>query len=151
MNYTTDAGFVGHVYKRAIGAGKRVLIYEGDSDACGLQTAPIEDIWAPFLSNGTGEADQWTPVGPLNTSASAPLRLPRTQPWRPFGLEPSGRKARTAERRGPVASAGWTVRPFVNRCTAASRWRGTTGRSPSSPSAAPATSRHSTGRPLPSR
>jgi len=92
MNYTTDAGFVGHVYKRAIGAGKRVLIYEGDSDACGLQTAPIEDIWAPFLSNGTGEADQWTPIGPLNTSASAPLRLPRTQPWRPFGLEPSGRK-----------------------------------------------------------
>ena len=92
MNYTTDAGFVGHVYKRAIGAGKRVLIYEGDSDACGLQTAPIEDIWVPFFGNGTGTEDEWTPMGPLNTEHSRPLQLERTQPWRPFGVVPAGRK-----------------------------------------------------------
>ena len=92
FNYTTDSAFVGFVYKKAIRAGKRVLIYEGDSDACGLQTAPIEDIWVPFLGNGTREPDQWTPVGPLDTPTSKPLGLPMTQPWRPFGLVPHGRK-----------------------------------------------------------
>lgn len=84
---------MGHVYAKAIAAGKRVLIYEGDSDACGLQTAPIEDIWVPFLGNGTGKGtDQWTPMGPLTTNSSTPLGLPMTQPWRPFGLQPAGRK-----------------------------------------------------------
>lgn len=92
FNYTTDSAFVGYVYKKAIAAGKRVLIYEGDSDACGLQTAPIEDIWVPFMGNGTGAPDQWTPAGPLNTPSSKPLGLPMTQPWRPFGLVPAGRK-----------------------------------------------------------
>ena len=57
-----------------------------------LQTAPIEDIWAPFLGNGTRALDQWTPVGPLNTPSSTPLGLPQTQPWRPFEVLPSGRK-----------------------------------------------------------
>ena len=42
FNYTTDSAFVGYVYAKAIAAGKRVLVYEGDSDACGLQTAPIQ-------------------------------------------------------------------------------------------------------------
>lgn len=92
FNYTTDASFVGHVYEKAIRAGKRVLIYEGDSDACGLQTAPIEDIWVPFLGNGTRSSDGWTPVGPLTTPSSRPLGLELTKPWRPFGLLPAGRK-----------------------------------------------------------
>jgi len=92
FNYTTDSSFVGQVYARAIRAGKRVLVYEGDSDACGLQTAPIEDVWVPFFGNGTGLADEWTPVGPLTTADSKPVGLPMTQPWRPFGLVPAGRK-----------------------------------------------------------
>lgn len=92
FNYTTDSPFVGFVYEKAVRAGKRILIYEGDSDACGLQTAPIEEVWVPFLGNGTRAADQWTPVGQLNTPHSRPLGLPRTQPWRPFGVEPAGRK-----------------------------------------------------------
>lgn len=81
MNYTTDSAFVGFVYEKLIKAGKAVLVYEGDSDDCGLQTAPIEDVWAPFFGNGTRRSDQWTPVGPLNTPASMPLNLPLTQPW----------------------------------------------------------------------
>ena len=92
FNYTTDSSFVGYVYKKATKAGKRVLIYEGDSDACGLQTAPIEDIWVPFIGNGTRDPDQWTPVGPLTTEYSKPLGLPMTRPWRPFGVVPAGRK-----------------------------------------------------------
>ena len=92
FNYTTDSAFVGYVYQRAIAQGKRVLVYEGDSDACGLQTAPIEDIWVPFLGNGTVASDGWTPVGPLGTPHSMPLGLPQTQPWRPWGLAPAGRK-----------------------------------------------------------
>ena len=92
FNYTTDASFVGYVYKKALAAGKRVLVYEGDSDACGLQTAPIEDIWVPFFGNGTGKADQWTPMGPLTAPGATPLQMELTQPWRPFGVVPAGRK-----------------------------------------------------------
>ena len=81
-----------------------MLVYEGDSDDCGLQTAPIEDIWVPFLGNGTRTPDGWTPVGPLaqpggaggeggrGGAAVTPLGLPLSQPWRPFGVEPAGRK-----------------------------------------------------------
>ena len=31
-------------------------------------------------------------MGPLNTRDSKPLGLPMTQPWRPFGVLPAGRK-----------------------------------------------------------
>merc|ERR1712113_457881 len=62
--------------------------YEGDTDACGLQTAPIEDIWFPFFANDTGV---WTPVGPLNAETAKPLGLKMTQSWRPFGIVPAGR------------------------------------------------------------
>jgi len=85
FNYTTDATFVGYVYEKAAKSGKRVLVYEGDSDACGLQTAPIEDVWVPFFGNGTGE---WTPFGRLENT----LGLEMTQTWRPFGVAPEGRK-----------------------------------------------------------
>jgi cathepsin A (carboxypeptidase C) len=89
MNYTTDAGFVGYVYEKANKAGKRILVYEGDSDACGLETAPIEDVWVPFFGNGTGA---WTPMGRLNDETAKPLGLTMTQSWRPFGVVPAGRK-----------------------------------------------------------
>ena len=51
----------------------------------------------PFLGNGTGTPDGWTPVGPLGgplngSAAVMPLGLPMSQPWRPFGVEPAGRK-----------------------------------------------------------
>jgi len=89
FNYTTDSTFVGFVYAKAAAAGKRILVYEGDSDACGLQTAPIEDIWVPFFGNGTGT---WTPAGRLNSKTASPLGLSMTQTWRPFGVAPTGRK-----------------------------------------------------------
>eukprot|EP00939_MAST-03C_sp_MAST-3C-sp1_P000681 g681.t1 len=85
FNYTTDASFVGHVYEKAAKKGLRVLVYEGDSDACGLQTAPIEDVWVPFFGNGSGT---WTPFGRLDSD----LGLSLTEPWRPFGVYPEGRK-----------------------------------------------------------
>ena len=67
----------------------------------------------PFLGNGTRTPDGWTPVGPLaqpggeggeggkggaggaggrGSAAVTPLGLPMSQPWRPFGVEPAGRK-----------------------------------------------------------
>lgn len=69
FNYTTDAAFVGYVYEKAIKQGKRVLIYEGDSDACGLQTAPIE----------------------VGASCAPPRPLPQTSPplSHPLTLSPS--------------------------------------------------------------
>jgi hypothetical protein len=91
LNYTTDAPFVGHVYRRAIQQGKRVLIYETDMDASGLSTAPIEDIWVPFFANDTDGV--WTPAGRLGRPdpASAPLGLEMTASWRPWGVLPVGR------------------------------------------------------------
>ena len=91
MNYTIDAPFVGPVYERAVKAGLRVLIYEGDSDASGLQTMPMEDVWVPYFGNGTGV---WTPAGRLDDSnpGGRPLHLAQTEAWRPFGLLPEGRK-----------------------------------------------------------
>lgn len=92
FNYTTNAAFVGHVYRKAIEQGKRVLVYETDMDASGLSTAPIEDIWVPFFANDT--AGRWTPVGRLGVAgqAWAPLGLTMTDPWRPWGVMPTGRK-----------------------------------------------------------
>lgn len=92
FNYTTDAPFVGPVYRRAVREGKRVLIYETDMDASGLSTAPMEDIWVPFFANDT--AGVWTPAGRLGGSdpAFAPLGLEMTTSWRPWGVLPVGRR-----------------------------------------------------------
>jgi hypothetical protein len=107
FNYTTDASFVGDVYKKAIGQGKRVLIYEGDSDACGLQTAPIEDIWVPFMGNGTRASDNWTPAGVRRDDISPRLNLrDRTTGHRPGCAEIVGH---ILSRRGVhTVSARWT-------------------------------------------
>ena len=40
-----------------------MMVYEGDSDASGLQTNAMEDVWVPFFGNGTGE---WTPAGRID-------------------------------------------------------------------------------------
>ena len=77
FNYTTTASFVGPIYDQAIDAGLRVLVYEGDTDACGLQTAPIESVWVPYFGDGYGE---WTPMGRLEGQSGKPLGLPMTGP-----------------------------------------------------------------------
>jgi hypothetical protein len=89
MNYTIDAPFTGPIYEQAVKAGLRILQFEGDSDASGLQTNPMEDVWVPFFGNGTGV---WTPAGRLDEKIQPPLGLPMTQSWRPFGVLPVGRK-----------------------------------------------------------
>ena len=44
----------------------------------------------PFLGNAS--EGTWTPAGPLNPRTAAPLGLPLTQSWRPWGVAPAGRK-----------------------------------------------------------
>ena len=36
------------------------MYLQGDSDASGLQTNPMEDVWVPFFGSGDGV---WTPAG----------------------------------------------------------------------------------------
>lgn len=61
FDYTTDQTFVGPIYARALNAGLRVLVYEGDTDACGLQTAPNEDTWVPFFDGVMNQTHPWRP------------------------------------------------------------------------------------------
>lgn len=62
FNYTSDRQFVGDIYEKAMRAGLRVMIYEGDVDACGLQTANVEDIFVPlFESIGANQTQRWRP------------------------------------------------------------------------------------------
>ena len=62
FNYTSNQPFVGPIYEALIKAGKRVLIYEGDMDACGLQTSPVEDIFVPFFKSiGMNKTEKWRP------------------------------------------------------------------------------------------
>jgi len=62
FNYTSDSPFVGPIYERAAKAGLRVLIYEGDNDACGLQTSNVEDIFFPlFQGFGMEQTQRWRP------------------------------------------------------------------------------------------
>lgn len=62
FNYTSDRGFVGDIYERALKAGLRVMVYEGDVDACGLQTMPVEDVFVPlFAQIGANKTQKWRP------------------------------------------------------------------------------------------
>eukprot|EP00931_Biecheleriopsis_adriatica_P063757 TRINITY_DN38675_c0_g1_i1.p1 TRINITY_DN38675_c0_g1~~TRINITY_DN38675_c0_g1_i1.p1 ORF type:complete len:368 (+),score=83.25 TRINITY_DN38675_c0_g1_i1:99-1106(+) len=61
FNYTTDRSFVGDVYERAIKQGMRVLVYEGDIDACGLGTLPLEEIWVPIFDGLVNRTQRWRP------------------------------------------------------------------------------------------
>ena len=45
----------------------KILIYEGDIDASGLSTVPLDDVWTPYF---------------------AQAGIPLTQPWRPFKTNP---------------------------------------------------------------
>ena len=71
FNYTSDQGFVGPIYERALGLGLRVLVYEGDVDACGLQTANVEDVFVPYFRDA--------------------LKLNKTRRWRPWTTDGKAR------------------------------------------------------------
>ena len=101
------------LYRRAAAAGKRILVYEGDTDACGLQTAPIEDIWVPYFG-GAADAppDGWTPVGPYNTTAaSAPLSCRRRKSGGRLASSRRGARCRAdSSSSGPAATRAASVR-----------------------------------------
>eukprot|EP01065_Artemidia_motanka_P043730 TRINITY_DN6110_c0_g1_i1.p2 TRINITY_DN6110_c0_g1~~TRINITY_DN6110_c0_g1_i1.p2 ORF type:complete len:514 (+),score=175.51 TRINITY_DN6110_c0_g1_i1:61-1602(+) len=62
FNYTEDQPQVTTIYSKALKAGLRVLIYEGDSDASGLETAPVEDVFVPyFKQEGYNQTRSWRP------------------------------------------------------------------------------------------
>jgi cathepsin A (carboxypeptidase C) len=62
FNYTSDEPQITPIYKEALDHGLRVLVYEGDSDACGLQTAPVEDIFVPYFKKiGLNKTQSWRP------------------------------------------------------------------------------------------
>eukprot|EP00936_MAST-01D_sp_MAST-1D-sp1_P002532 g2532.t1 len=63
FDYTPDQPQVTYIYKKALEKGLRVLIYEGDSDACGLQTAPVEEIFTNYFNS---------------------INLTKTRKWRPW-------------------------------------------------------------------
>ena len=67
FNYTGDQPQVTFIYKKMIDAGKQILIYEGDTDACGLQTQPVEDVFTHYFNEV--------------------INITQTQPWRPFTLD----------------------------------------------------------------
>ena len=62
FNYTSNRGFVGDIYERALKAGLHVMVYEGDVDACGLQTMVVEDIFVPLFDQiGANQTQKWRP------------------------------------------------------------------------------------------
>jgi len=62
FNYTSRQTQVTYIYGKALSQGLRVLVYEGDSDPCGLQTAPVEDVFVPyFASIGLSKTSDWRP------------------------------------------------------------------------------------------
>lgn len=65
FNYTSNLPFVGDIYEMANQKGMRVMLYEGDQDACGLGTFPLEEIMVPLFDS----------------------MLNKTQPWRPFTVD----------------------------------------------------------------
>ena len=72
FDYTTDQTFVGPIYKRALAKGLRVLVYEGDSDACGLETAPNEDTFVKYFDEiGLQQTRPWRPWRTLDGVAQA--------------------------------------------------------------------------------
>jgi len=61
FDYSLDQPFVGPIYKKAIKAGLQIMIYEGDTDACGLETSPIEDIFVPLFGSVVKKTQRWRP------------------------------------------------------------------------------------------
>ena len=53
---------MGEFYLKAIDQGLRVMAYEGDVDACGLSTAPVEDFFTElFKLDGLKQTHPWRP------------------------------------------------------------------------------------------
>lgn len=61
FDYTSDQAFVGPIYAKALKAGLKVLVYEGDVDACGLQTSPVEDVFVPLFDSILKKTSNWRP------------------------------------------------------------------------------------------
>ena len=62
FNYTSNEPFVGPIYTAALAKGKRVMVYEGDTDACGLQTSPVEDVFVEHFDGlGLNKTQRWRP------------------------------------------------------------------------------------------
>eukprot|EP00929_Paragymnodinium_shiwhaense_P122468 TRINITY_DN9521_c0_g1_i1.p1 TRINITY_DN9521_c0_g1~~TRINITY_DN9521_c0_g1_i1.p1 ORF type:complete len:634 (+),score=135.06 TRINITY_DN9521_c0_g1_i1:94-1902(+) len=61
FNYTSDQAFVGPIYERLIQGGYKVLVYEGDTDACGLTSSPNEDIFFPLFGEHLNKTRNWRP------------------------------------------------------------------------------------------
>lgn len=51
----------GPIYAKALKAGLKVLVYEGDVDACGLQTSPVEDVFVPLFDSILKKTSNWRP------------------------------------------------------------------------------------------
>ena len=41
--------------------GLKVLVYEGDVDACGLQTSNVEDVFVPLFNGLMNKTQAWRP------------------------------------------------------------------------------------------
>ena len=61
FDYTSDQTFVGPIYEKAIAAGLNILVYEGDIDACGLQTSNVEDVFVPLFDGIMNKTNKWRP------------------------------------------------------------------------------------------
>jgi len=61
FNYTSDQAFVGPIYEKALKANLKVLVYEGDIDACGLQTSDVEDVFVPLFDSIMNRTQKWRP------------------------------------------------------------------------------------------
>ena len=61
FDYTSDQTFVGPIYEKAIKAGLNILVYEGDVDACGLQTSNVEDVFVPLFDGIMNKTQRWRP------------------------------------------------------------------------------------------
>jgi len=89
FNYTTDQTFVGPIYTRALEKGLRVLMYEGDNDACGLSSSPNEDKFFQIFGAALNRTRDWSPwtcgsaqeqhVAGFVTEWGQPGKLPQAQ------------------------------------------------------------------------
>eukprot|EP01063_Lacrimia_lanifica_P019765 TRINITY_DN27191_c0_g1_i1.p1 TRINITY_DN27191_c0_g1~~TRINITY_DN27191_c0_g1_i1.p1 ORF type:complete len:538 (+),score=236.05 TRINITY_DN27191_c0_g1_i1:50-1663(+) len=62
FDYTTDQYDVRYIYGKALAANLTVLVYEGDTDACGLETGPIEDAFVSYFKElGLKKTKRWQP------------------------------------------------------------------------------------------
>ncbi len=51
FNYTSDQTRITPFYGHALNSSLRVMVYEGNFDACGLQVAPVQDVFVPYFES----------------------------------------------------------------------------------------------------